>query len=361
MPKSVRSLAFFIFITLGIGLTAQRVVAAQCYFHSANLGYICETRPVPPQFVSPIPEPDGLLDHRSYAYLDDYVNVYPEPTTAVAPLRNVGRGYFYVSVNYPLKNDQGELWYMINPGEYVPESAIRPVEISQFSGVVLTSPPERPFGWILARVRPSSTPGGEPNPDYSMLERYTFFEVMDAQVVPTDDDWIWYNIGGDRWIRQTYVGLVDPSPRPAEVGENEFWSEVDLYEQTFAAYEGDRMVFASLISSGLNRWPTREGLYQVWDRWDETLMDGAEGKVDYYVVEDVPYTMYFDKVMEIALHGAYWHDRFGYKHSHGCVNMPPLAAQWVYNWSATGPDALWVYVHTSDPTHYFTRFGQRDG
>lgn len=350
-----------ILITLGLLMVARPAAAAQCYFHSTNLGYVCDTRPTPPQFVPPPPVTDSLLSRRTYAYLEDHINVYPEPTTAVAPLYNMGRGFFYVTVNYSLQNDQGELWYMINPGQYVQQNAIRPVKISEYGGVVLATPPQNPFGWVLARVRPSSTPGGEPDPNLSQLERYTFFEVFEAQVVPEDDDWIWYNIGGDRWIRQTYVGLVDPSPRPAEVGENEYWSEVDLYEQTFAAYEGDRMVYASLISSGLNWWPTREGLFQVWDRWDETLMDGAEGKIDYYVVEDVPHTMYFDKVMEIALHGAYWHDRFGYKHSHGCVNMPPLAAEWVYNWSAGAPNDLWVYVHTSDPHHYFERFGQAEG
>ena len=114
------------------------------------------------------------------------------------------------------------------------------------------------------------------------------------------------------------------------------------------------MVFASLVSSGLNRWPTNEGLFQVWDRWTETKMSGAEGKIDYYFIEDVPHTMYFD--YDIALHGAFWHDRFGYKHSHGCVNMPPLAAEWVFNWSQHDEKALWVWVHTSDPMHYFNKF-----
>jgi hypothetical protein len=175
--------------------------------------------------------------------------------------------------------------------------------------------------------------------------------VYDA--VEADDGWIWYDIGNGRWMRQTYVSLVDQTPRPEEIGEDEYWVEVDLYEQTFAAYEGDRMVYAGLVSSGLNRWPTNEGLFQVWDRQPATKMSGAEGKVDYYFIEDVPNTMYFDD--EIALHGAYWHDRFGYKHSHGCVNMPLRAAEWIYNWSENAPNDLWVYVHTSDPGHILTR------
>ncbi len=107
------------------------------------------------------------------------------------------------------------------------------------------------------------------------------------------------------------------------------------------------MVYAGMVSSGLNKWPTYEGLFQVWERNLTTDMVGAEGRVDYYVVEDVPHTMYFD--FDIALHGAYWHDRFGYKHSHGCVNMPPRDAEWVFNWSENAPNDLWVWVHTSDP------------
>ena len=68
-----------------------------------------------------------------------------------------------------------------------------------------------------------------------------------------------------------------------------------------------------------------------------------------YFIEDVPYIMYFDDLMGIALHGTYWHDRFGYKHSHGCVNMPILDAEWTYKWSTNAPEALYVWVHTSDP------------
>jgi hypothetical protein len=244
---------------------------------------------------------------------------------------------------------------MINPGQWVHERSIREVEQPEFSGVVINTQPERPFGWVLARVTPSDTPEGEPNESYSPLERYTFFQVFDA--VEDGEGWLWYNIGGSKWIRQTFVSLVDVDPRPEGVGPNEFWTEIDLYEQSFAAYEGDTMVYASLISSGLNRWPTREGLWQVEDRWEETKMSGAEGRVDYYFVEDVPHTMFFDMQMGIALHGAYWHDRFGYKHSHGCVNMPLKAAEWAFEWSEGAPNALWVNVHTSDPHHYFERFG----
>ncbi len=221
---------------------------------------------------------------------------------------------------------------------------------SDFQGVQLLRQPERPFGWVVQDVQPSRQPDGEPGPSTIELPRFTFFEIYAA--VQGDDEWIWYDIGNGRWVKQTYVSIVDVSPRPDDVGPDEFWTEVDLFEQTFAAYEGDRMVYATLISSGLNRWPTREGLFQTWERFAEYKMSGAEGKVDYYHLEDVPYIMYFDQLNSIGLHGTYWHDRFGYKHSHGCVNMPILDAEWVFNWSADAPSDLWVWVHTSDPDDY---------
>ncbi len=346
-------LAFFIILLIGgLLLSINSVDAARCYFLSEDIGYVCDANPPPPKFEEPKPFANSFLPNMKYARLHDLINVYPEPTTAVPPVRNVGDGFLYSTVQGALFNEAGELWYQINYGEFVQAEDLHMVEISQFTGVKVNSQPERPFGWMVVDFWYSEAPDTEPSPTALKLPRYTFFEVFDA--VTGEDGWIWYNIGDSRWVRQTYVSLVEPTPRPEEIGENEFWVEVDLYEQSFAAYEGDRMVYAGLVSSGLNRWPTHEGLFQVWDRQLATKMSGAEGKIDYYFIEDVPHTMFFD--YDIALHGAYWHDRFGYKHSHGCVNMPPYAAEWVFNWSAEAPNDLWVLVHSSDPAEYFSKY-----
>ena len=99
------------------------------------------------------------------------------------------------------------------------------------------------------------------------------------------------------------------------------------------AYEGDTPVYTSLVSSGMRDWPTNEGLFHVYVRYPRTLMSGAEGKPDFYFLEEVPWTMYFDG--DIALHGAYWHDGFGYRRSHGCVNLSITDAAWLYDWAST--------------------------
>lgn len=337
---------------LGSLAITKSVESASCFFYSDEIGYVCDGRlePEPKQFDVPQQREDSLLGWVRYAYMEDNINIYPEPNLAAPPLYNVGEGFLYITVQKKMEV-KGQTWYQINPGQYALADGIRLVETPRFHGTVITVQPERPFGWVVQEVRPSSEPEGEPNPDFSKLDRFSFFQVYD--VVLGDDNWIWYGIGGGRWIRQTYVSLIDVDSPPPDVGADEYWVEVDLFEQTFAAYEGSRMVYAGLISSGLNRWPTEEGIFQVWSRFKQNKMSGAEGKVDYYFIEDVPYIMYFDRLNEIALHGAYWHNRYGYKHSHGCVNMPPLDAEWVYYWSAEAPNDLWVWVHTSDPMSIF--------
>lgn len=351
MVRTLRLSVFAIVLVSIFILTVNSADAGRCFHYSSEVGVVCDGRvePEPGQFKPPDPVDDSLLDYATYAYLEDNIDVYPEPNLATPPLYNVGNGFLYVTIQGRLEAN-GQDWYVLNPGEYVLVESIRLVETPAFHGVEVTVQPDNPFGWVVQDVVPSSAPDAEPNPDFAKLERFTFFQVFDASL--GEENWIWYNIGGGRWIRQTYVSLVDVHPPPDSVGADEYWVEIDLYEQTFAAYEGKRMVYAGLVSSGLNRWPTYEGMFQVWSRYLKTRMSGAEGKIDYYNIEDVPYTMYFDKTNEIALHGAYWHDRYGFKHSHGCVNMPPRDAEWIYYWSEGAPNDLWVWVHTSDPMHY---------
>jgi hypothetical protein len=333
-------------------MNSSAVAAASCYVLSSDIGYVCDTNPPPTIYNAPAPRHDSILPDMKYGRLADNINVYAEPNMGSPIVRNAGDGYLFSSIQDTANNNtEGRLWYMINPGEWVRGEDIKLATASNFTGFELRAQPKRPFGWVLVDFQYSDAPGAEPSATAIKLPRYTTIEVYGAEV--DDEGWIWYDIGYGRWMRQTYVSIIDVSPRPEEIGEDEFWVEVDLYEQNFAAYEGDRMVYAGLVSSGLNRWPTWEGLFQVWERHMMTDMVGAEGKVDYYVVEDVPHTMYFD--FDIALHGAYWHDRYGYKHSHGCVNMPVRDAEWVYFWSENAPNDLWVWVHTSDPHTYFDR------
>lgn len=50
-----------------------------------------------------------------------------------------------------------------------------------------------------------------------------------------------------------------------------------------------------------------------------------------FELRDVPWIQYFSA--GFALHGAYWHDVFGIPRSHGCINLAPIDARVVFNWT----------------------------
>jgi hypothetical protein len=153
------------------------------------------------------------------------------------------------------------------------------------------------------------------------------------------DGWRWYDIGGGRWVKQTLVSKVGRVGNPGLSGR---WVAVDLYEQNLVAYEGDTMVFATLVATGLPGNDTREGVFEIWAKNSNKAMDGRSGGFGDYRLENVPYAMYFDQ--DISLHGTYWHNGFGYRQSRGCVNVTISDARWLYEWLGEGAH---VYVYYS--------------
>ena len=104
-------------------------------------------------------------------------------------------------------------------------------------------------------------------------------------------------------------------------------------------------VYAALVATGLPGTPTVQGVFRTWWRVDSRRMTGGSG-AGYYFLEEVTWTCYF--YGGYALHTAYWHDAFGRPRSHGCVNLSPYDAWWIYQWSASGGDkSPMVYVYWS--------------
>jgi hypothetical protein len=263
-----------------------------------------------------------LLHDRRYQRVDGALAIHDAPGGSV--IRTLDAGFNFVTTI----NTEGD-WTEINPGEWVSSAALRDTNyiVSEFHGVFLPRAlPDYTIAWMLKNAYASSYPGGPALESNRLLYRYTRLSIYAEHEL---DGWRWYQVGPEEWVHQTLVAKVLPVERPAEV-KTWRWVSIDLYEQIVIAYEGKIPVFATLVSTGLPRWPTEEGLFNIYYRRVREYMSWGTPGDDFYALEEVPWTMYFDQGR--ALHGAYWHDGLGYRRSHGCVNMAITDAHWLYRW-----------------------------
>ncbi|MDB4954878.1 MAG: ErfK/YbiS/YcfS/YnhG family protein [Myxococcales bacterium] len=214
-------------------------------------------------------------------------------------------------------------------------------------GVIARHVPSRYGGSRLADDTGIAMPIAFVWPRYGGLQAWTMakptggvMRQLDARValpiVETSNDKdgkpIAYRIGEGEWIAAADVRAFKPAAPPPYLEKNERWIDVDLDQQILVAYEGDLAVYATMVSSGGKETPTETGVYRMWLKESEADMKGLNGE-DPYSVATVPWTQFFSPEKGLALHTAYWHDQFGHQRSHGCVNLAPRDARWLYFWS----------------------------
>lgn len=161
-----------------------------------------------------------------------------------------------------------------------------------------------------------------------------------------------YVTGPSGSVLRSEVRIASNVKRPSDIPANTKWIHVDLGEQTLVAYEDDKPVYATVISSGKEGYEPPTGTFQIQEKYISTTMNATDPIDGFYEVEEVPWTLYYHG--GYALHGAYWHTDFGKVRSHGCTNIAPVDARWLYYWSDPDvppawhairfqPDKTWVY------------------
>jgi lipoprotein-anchoring transpeptidase ErfK/SrfK len=159
---------------------------------------------------------------------------------------------------------------------------------------------------------------------------------------------------------ETYFWTAtNPNPLGDPESTGRKWIDVNISTQTLTAYQGNTPITQTLVSTGIEPNHTEEGTFHVRYKLPKTDMagttgpdgavvelgqqaaDDAGGDESAYIVKDVPDVMYINADAE-ALHGAYWHNNFGNRMSHGCINLPLDMAHFLYGWAPLG---TMVYVH----------------
>lgn len=213
-----------------------------------------------------------------------------------------------------------------------------PAEVNYFQGLAFYRTPDQDFGWVVDQAVSRTGPNLESPETGKRYYRNDVIQIFDTQKGNEVD---WYQVGINEWLERRVVRKVTLNTTPPQGVVGERWIEVNLYEQTLSVYDNRHLVFATLIATGMDPFFTKPGTFQIQTKKDTEKMTGAfeSDQSDYYSLDKVPWTMYFDGAR--ALHAAYWRAMFGYPQSHGCVNLAPGDAHFIFDWANVGD---WVYV-----------------
>jgi hypothetical protein len=214
----------------------------------------------------------------------------------------------------------------------------------------------------------------KPDPGSDPLYRLYYQSIQwVVELVDGVDGRQWYKLLDDLlavnyYVRAEHLRRIEPeqlTPLSPEVSEREKRIEVSLGEQELRAFESEQLVFRTRISSGIpdsrpktNGIPTATptGNFYITQKMPLRHMgDGhLTGDLEAYELPGVPWVSYFTST-GVAFHGTYWHCDYGRPRSHGCINMRPEEALWVFRWSSPScePDrklttgyGTQVYVHS---------------
>ncbi len=247
---------------------------------------------------------------------------------------------------------EGRTWLLTADVGLVPKDKVRTKGWSALAGVDLKAAgaPQLPmaYTWLGEAKKFRRDPSGVLTDTGEVWPRQTFFELTKQS--SKGPGGVYWKTKDDLYVRNDLVSVIKPREggRPQGVKKNDKWIHVRVTWGWLVAYEGDMPVYATAISPGMDGvterpqgHTTRRGIYPVGWKLLSADMNGVD-KGKEWAVDEVPFVGYYKA--SYAVHGAYWHDDFGLPKSHGCVNMAPRDARWLFNWMDPGLPEGWYAV-----------------
>jgi lipoprotein-anchoring transpeptidase ErfK/SrfK len=255
----------------------------------------------------------------------------------------------------------GRTWHRTTMGLVAPADSVVIIKSPAFKGVELGTTPtdlHLPLAWSL--IKEAGIYDTKDKKLFSIRDRFkkqTAVRLLSATApgyeelksgtvtyVPTFDG---------RYVRAQDVARIDLAPPPADIKPGEKWIDVSIKAQALVAYEGERPIFATLISTGKDgtnvkgQFATVQGSFRVREKHVAATMDGDTAG-ELYSIDDVPYIQYFHS--SYALHGAFWHSDYGRVRSHGCINLSPSDAKRLFLWTEPRLPDGWHAVWSTEST-----------
>ena len=324
--------------TVGAGTRlgfARRVFGEGCstgvWYQTSDELYICEAH-VKPSPAAPGPAVDewatqgsrlpqryGFIRFdgtRAYAHPSDYFrNDYSEA---------LGKGFgivvtgeqFYEGVDFI--RTRRHLW--------IERGSVQFVDGSAFSGVKLRAGDPLDLAWVSSRpAKVHDKPQGRV---VKRLDRHSVVHIDSTQGA-------WSQLVGGGWVKTAALSRANRVQPPGGVGPNDRWIDIDIRQQVLVAYQGATPMFATLVSTGKDtkQSETPLGTFPIWVKLAYSDMDDID-RTDIpknYSIQDVPWVQFFKG--SYGLHAAFWHNDFGHRRSHGCINLSPTDARYLFTFT----------------------------
>lgn len=291
----------------------------------------------------------GELPDPAIAWREHRTEQVPDFLTSGAPLPNLHQkprdpgqlvvGYARARVGFSFVRtflSEGRRYGLTPELEVVPTDRLRPIQGSEFHGVELGGQ----VGFPFALVR-------QPSAHYVIYQRGSD-RLLEGETAPYREavpltgrqqffhDVLHYETKDGKWLSDRDASRLDRARKmPGWGTKGERWIDVNITKQTLVLYDGTKPVYATLISSGeagledsKHTTATKRGIFRIHAKHVSTTMESDEVGEE-FELRDVPYVQYFDDDGH-AIHGAYWHDKFGIPKSHGCINLAPEDARRIF-------------------------------
>ncbi len=327
--KGISRREFLQVASLGIG-----AVVFQPFLRSQTFSGYTETQPLGRIIGGNVPikiRPD--IDSQDVGYLvDDDIVTWLREVVGKRPLWYSQKfvetpdGYIYSPNLQPVRNIPNQ------PLKQLPEPEGVWAEVTvPFVDLTLQNPPAR-SPWVKRTALP----------------RLYYSQVMWIDEVKEEEGNIWYRVkeqygtfGDVFWaLASAFRPLTEADISPIHPETEEKQILVNLTDQTLSCFEGKSEVYFARVSTGgkfdaegnpSDKWATPVGQHSIWRKLVSVHMTGGTTGGG-YDLPGIGWTVLFSG-NGVALHSTFWHNSFGVPRSHGCVNLNPIDAQWVFRWT----------------------------
>jgi hypothetical protein len=285
----------------------------------------------------------------------DLIWTYTQPSFKSNQIKSYWRDLVLPITNVTVSDDQSaynRVWYEIGNEGYAYSGDIQPVQ------TILNTPTTNlPKNGILGEVSvPFTDAFGKPNGEFGYRLYYESVHWITRALTSQPDGKIWYEVLDNKWNQKYYapgehlriIPDDELAPLSTDIPDSQKRIEVHLNNQLLFAYENENPVFVTRVASGdvfsNGTYTTPTGHFTTYHKRPTRHMAAGDITANGYDLPGVPWVMYFTE-NGISLHGTYWHNDFGHPRSHGCVNLSPASAKWLFRWTkpVVAPQDEFVY------------------